>query len=142
MHVAGQNSRQFDAVARWLWDGPWYGLPCYHCGHHIIRGLGTVQHLIPPSVAPALAADPRNLRPCHAGGNRRCPECGLACQQVAAGNLAPRDEQGRPLPFPPEFIKAKQASRAKWLAQRGLAQGPVAETPPLRRVYSDAGRPW
>lgn len=85
---------------------------CYHCGHDILPGLGEVQHLLSPSTHPGLAMTEYNLRPAHGGGRRRCPDCWLACNSVAAGNAAVRDAEGRPLPFTPAFIKAAQARTA------------------------------
>lgn len=114
-----------------------------------------IAHLIPPQVAPHLAYDPENVRPAHGGGKRRCAEppdgCGLACNTVAAGNVAPRGADGRSLPFPPSFLAAKIKER-----QTGVRQSPgvrPASPPPAsgRRgedgfsratVYTDAGRPW
>ena len=64
----------------------------------IVRGLGEVQHQVSPLVAPQLAWSVSNLRPSHGSGRKRCSACLIACNAVAAGNLAPRDPAGRPLP--------------------------------------------
>jgi len=127
------------------WEG-WGPAPdCFHCGHAIKPGLGTVQHLISPRARPDLAWERSNLRPAHAGGTRRCPECDLACQEIAAGNLAPRDGQGRPLPFPPEFLKAKIAERAAWKRRAGPStrkRREARETPDLpEKIPPKSGRP-
>lgn len=143
VHQAGTNHRRFRAVVAGLWGGPWFGQPCYHCHHRIIRGLGTVQHLISPAVRPDLAQEPSNLRPAHGSGRRRCPDCGLACQSVAASNTAPRDPDGRALPWDEKFIAAAQErtarNRATWAGRRPGNPDP----PPQRRMPDQlAGRPW
>jgi hypothetical protein len=134
-----------------LWGTPrpegFRGLPCYHCGHAIRPGLGEVQHLLSPRVRPDLAQSRANVVPAHAGGRKRCPVCDLACQAIAAGNLAPRDAQGRPLPWDEAFIRARMAERAAYRARAApSAPGGAAPRAPAGRdraqVYRDAGRPW
>ena len=60
--------------------------------------------------------EPAEFPPVPRGGAKRCPECDLACQAIAAGNTAPRDPDGRPLPFPPDYLAAKIAERQKFSA--------------------------
>lgn len=92
-----------------------WGLVCYHCEHAIRPGAGEVEHLISPGKRPDLAWDLDNLRPTHGSTAKRprCPTCNLACNSIAAGNQAPRDADGRSLPFPPEFIAQKRAELSK-----------------------------
>jgi hypothetical protein len=120
---------------------------CYHCQHRAGPAGFTLQHLVSPETRPDLAYDEGNVRPCHAGGRYRCPEpeCNLACQQVSAGNQAPRDAQGRPVPFPAAFLRAKQAERQAWLAAHPetAPRLAVARSAPARaRPASDVGREW
>lgn len=140
LHAAGTNHRRYKVVVAGLWAGPWFAAPCYHCHHAIIRGLGTVQHLISPAVRPDLAWEPSNLRPAHGSGRRRCQTCGLSCQQIAAGNHAPRDPHGRPLPWDEAFIEKKVAERAaRGNPPPAAWTGRKAARPPVR---ADVGRPW
>jgi len=122
-----------------------------YCGHNV--SSPEIAHLIRhrsrrtwPTIRKT-SAGPRR-------GKRRCAEppdgCGLACNTVAAGNVAPRGADGRSLPFPPSFLAAKIKER-----QTGVRQSPgvrPASPPPAsgRRgedgfsratVYTDAGRP-
>jgi hypothetical protein len=143
---AGLNSRRWADFTRVLWDGPWRGAPCYFCGHAIIRGLGEVQHQVSPHVAPALAWNTANLKPVHGSGRRRCPQCLIGCNAVAASNHAPRGPGGLPVPWDQPFITAKSEQAAAKIA-RGEVRGPArrisrdsADT--ARRVYASAGRPW
>jgi hypothetical protein len=144
-----------------LWAA-WRGRPCWFCGHHIIAGLGEVEHRISPSLRPDLAfathwKGEEFLVPVHGGGKRRCPEpgCNLDCNAIAGGNAAPRDELGRSAKWPPEFLERKQAERAAYKAREGRTsvarRSPVNRVtaepagkslPSQRRVYADAGRPW
>lgn len=113
-----------------------------------------IAHLIPPQVAPHLAYVPENVRPAHGGGKRRCAECFIACNTAAAGNLAPRDGNGRSLPFPPAFIEShrKQPGQVPAPGRKGtktaetrtsVRKRPEPEADrPTRRIYSDAGRDW
>lgn len=83
-----------------------------------------------------------NLRPVHAGATKRCPDCGLACNAVAASNTAARDELGRPLPFTEEFIRDAQARTAA-----GAVRNRAAKMRPENRVTHpiktvSAGRDW
>lgn len=127
------------------------GLTCYHCGHPCRPGLATVQHLLSPRTHPQLSYSLSNLRVAHSGGQRRCPVCDLDCQAISASNTAPRDERGRPLPFPPEYLRQKIAERrarvASGQAQRrprkpaGSAAKP-AEAKPSPRIFPNAGRAW
>ena len=141
------------AFRRRMWSAPEWGQSplCYlasHCGHRILPGLGTIQHLLSQTAYPALRFEPSNVRPCHAGGKRRCPEpeCDLDCQAIAASNTAPRDPAGRPLPFPPAYLAAKQAERAAHRAagERGEPpSGHPGAAPAARpRPAADTGRPW
>lgn len=150
---------------KWLFSEPFAAKNCYHCGHAIrLPGwqFGEVQHLVSPEVRPDLAWAVPNLVPVHAGDysrtggpNKRCPDCGLACQAVAASNVAPRDEEGRPLPWDAAFIRAAQqrSGRAHPGGQvpgnpRKPARetGEVPETParsrPVTRAALDVGRDW
>jgi hypothetical protein len=113
---------------------------CYACGHEILPALGEVQHLLSPSSHPQLALAESNLRPIHGGGRRRCPICRLSCNSLSAGNLAARDESGRPLPFTDAFITAAQE-------RTGTSRGnprPDAEkaSPAPRERVSTEGRDW
>jgi hypothetical protein len=120
----------------WRQWGP--RVTCYHCGHGITPGLGTVQHLISPRVRSDLATAESNCNPCHAGGKRRCGTCGLSCQDVAASNTATRDAMGRPLPFTAEFIAMQQAERARKLAR---TTGSRRELPPSAGTREIPGIP-
>jgi hypothetical protein len=102
-------------------------LPCYHCQCPYDQAPpNQIEHLISPQKRPDLAQSAENLRPTHG----KCPHCGLSCNNVAAGNAAPRDAKGRSLPFPPEFKARKMAEAAA-----KAAQGPRArrELPPSAR---------
>lgn len=126
----GDDGREWTAFRTRLFshDGPFFGKPCYHCGHPIIPGCGTVQHLISPAIWPEGKYRLGNLVPAHhgdyrrtGGPNKRCPlpECDLDCQSIAAGNTCPRDEEGRPLPFPAAYLAEKQRERRAFLARGG-----------------------
>lgn len=127
-HIPGRGPRQADAYGprydlftKRMWGRPppegVAGLPCAFCLEPITPGRGTLDHRVPPTTRPDLAQARRNVRPAHgschgcADGQhsdrcRRSPS-GLACNSIAAGALAPRDDQGWPLaPWPPEFKAA------------------------------------
>jgi hypothetical protein len=129
---------------------------CWHCQHPVLGPQrGEVQHLLSPRTHPQLAWARSNLKIVHAGGSKRCQVCDLSCQSISAGNLAPRDEMGRPLPFPPDFLAARIAERRAHVnragprtrARAGEAQ-PRADVPrepvPAGRPQIDvsAGRAW
>jgi hypothetical protein len=76
----------------------------------VLPGRGEVAHLISPLLRPDLGWDRSNLAPAHGSKLRRCPECHLNCNWLAAVNpLTPRDPDGRTLPFPAELIPKLQA---------------------------------
>jgi hypothetical protein len=91
---------------------------CHLCGH---PGASEVQHQFAPDTRPDLAWAVSNMRPAHGGGARRCPTCGLACNALAASNLAIRGADGIPLPFTDAFIKAAQ-ERRKARNARGMTE--------------------
>lgn len=160
----GSGPRQADAygpgygrfTAR-LWGTPppegFRGLPCAFCGEPITPGLGQVDHRIPPAIAPQLAQARGNVRPCHGGGRRRSPS-GLACNSVAAGNLAPKDSDGYPAAPWPEDFKLAAIERAQARDRTGASsvtrrnpgnprqKRPGAPGSPRQRVYPAAGRAW
>lgn len=134
-------------LANQLWAG-WTGggrhpAICYHllCHHEIAgRQFGEIQHLLSPQAHPELTLAPQNLKPVHAGGRKRCPDCGLSCQNLAAGNLAERDPMGRPLPFSLEFIEsAKARIKPKSQQPRSLAKPAPVQPPP--QVTTPPARP-
>jgi 5-methylcytosine-specific restriction endonuclease McrA len=67
-------------MSRWTHDSRRYrqalalvqatGPDCWICGH---PGSDTIDHAIPASLAPDLAAEPSNWRPAH--GVNGCPQC-------------------------------------------------------------------
>jgi hypothetical protein len=84
-----------------------------------------------------------NVAPSHG----RCPHCLLSCQNIAAGNVAPRDPLGRSLPFPPAFKAQKMAEAAAKAAggtqRRGLPAGPrERQARPAASPRADPGRDW
>jgi len=112
--------------------------PCYHCGcPHDQAPPDQVEHLISPQKRPDLAMDENNLRPTHS----RCPCCGLWCNNLSAGNAAPRDAQGRSLPFPREFKERKMAEAAA-KPPRGVARRDTPPTPAVRAQPPRPGREW
>lgn len=129
----------WEQLTRQLWTrwtaGGTQPATCYHCNHPIAPGLGTVQHLLSPQAHPELAIAESNLKPCHGGGSRRCPVCHLSCQNLAAGNLAPRDAAGRPLPWDDAFITAAQAriKPGKWAKPIAPARKQTRPAPPPER---------
>jgi hypothetical protein len=119
----------------------WGPLPlCYYCGHP--AAAPELAHLIPPGIAPHLGYSPENVKPAHGGGKRRCtePGCQLACNLVAAGNLAPRGPGGLSLPFPPAFIADHQGQRSRIRSSPAPAAGPARPARPPR--VPDVGREW
>jgi hypothetical protein len=146
------SGRRWQAFrARMFGPDGWGAAPdCFLCGHRIAPGLGEIQHQVPPAVRPDLAYDGRNVRPVHGGGRKRCPTCRLACNPIAASNVAPRDAQGRPVPWDEAFIAAARkrtegtgrSSTGK--DRRGSPPKPaeVPGSPAKPRVYPAAGRPW
>lgn len=121
---------------QWTGNGA-HSAICYHCQHPITNGLGEIQHLLSPQTHPQSAMLESNLRPSHGGGRKRCGSCGLACNQLAAGNAAARDEKGRPLPFSEAFIRAAQA-------RTGAGNRLNRPVPPVKRAKAPetAGREW
>ncbi len=143
---SGARSQAGDAAFRRAMWSQWGPSPrCYHCGHRISPGLGTIQHLLSPNTHPALRFEPSNVRPAHAGGKRRCPDCDLDCQAIAASNTCPRDGQGRPLPFPPAYLAAKITER-KAAVTAGRRRNPPPSGHPAARAgrepAADPGREW
>ncbi len=123
-------------IARWG-NSP----PCYYCLHPCGNSL-ELAHLIPPAVAPWLTMVPENVRPSHGGGGeKRCQTCGIACNAVAAGNLAPRGEGGKSLPFPAAFVESHRRPVGQAPAPR-LAAKPRPAAKPAPALYPDAGRDW
>ena len=116
---------------------------CYYCGHKIAApNLTEVAHLIPWDVRLDLAEDPRNLVPAHGsgrGGIRRCPTCGLFCNNLSdKAHLAPKDPiTGADLPFTDEFI-ARQSAKLKGSrpTPARVRQSPVAP------FSAEIGREW
>ncbi len=80
-------------MSQWTYDSRRYrtalrevqatGPTCWLCGH---PGSDSLDHVIPASVAPELAADPSNWRPCH--GVQGCPTCGRRCNQERGTRMA------------------------------------------------------
>ena len=126
---------------RWT-DGGRHPATCYHCSHPIVTGLGEIQHLLSPRQFPQYAMTESNLKPSHGGGRRRCQTCGLACNAVAAGNAAARDERGRPLPFTAQFIRDAQARTKVSAGRASSRQAPSIAAKPARVPVTDVGRPW
>ncbi len=145
----GARSQAGDGAFRRAMWSTWGPAPlCYHCSHRIRPGLGTIQHLLSPNTHPALRFEPSNVRPAHAGGKRRCPECDLDCQAIAASNTCPRDAQGRPLPFPAAYLAAKIAERQAVTAAGGRRTPPppghagARPARPAAAPPADPGRDW
>jgi hypothetical protein len=122
----GVGTHTWREFARQLWATEFRGASCWFCGHHIVRGLGEIEHRISPSLRPELAwkiffSGEPFLVPVHGGGKRRCPEpgCDLDCNAIAGGNAAPRDELGRSAKWSPEFLERKQAERRTYRAREG-----------------------
>jgi hypothetical protein len=115
---------------------------CYACGHEILPGLGECQHLLSPSSHPQLALAESNLRPIHGGGRRRCPTCRLSCNSLSAGNLAVRDDSGRPLPFTDAFIAAAQerTGTSRGNPRPAAQEKATAEFPQSQK--REEGRDW
>ena len=82
----------------------------------------------------------------------RCPPppagCGLSCNNLSAGNAAPRDAIGRSLPFPPAFKARKMEEAAAKAAggapARGVAKPRQARPQPAAAIPGNAaiGREW
>jgi len=80
-------------VSQWTYDSRRYrtalrevqatGPTCWLCGH---PGSDSLDHVIPASVAPELAADPSNWRPSH--GVQGWPTCGRLCNQECGTRMA------------------------------------------------------
>jgi hypothetical protein len=131
----------WEAVRAHLW-ARWRStkINCYHCNCPYDQAPpDQIEHLISPQKRPDLAMAEENLRPTHS----KCPPppagCGLSCNNIAAGNAAPRDYLGRSLPFPPAF-KAQKMTEAAAKA----AQGPRARRalpPSARRAGPAPARP-
>ena len=118
----------WEAVRAHLW-ARWSStrIKCYHCQCPYDQAPpDQIEHLISPQKRPDLAMAEENLRPTHS----KCPCCGLWCNNVAAGNAAPRDTLGRSLPFTPEF-KARKMAEAAAKATRGTRAR--RELPPSAR---------
>jgi hypothetical protein len=143
----GARSKAGDnAFRRAMWS-TWGPSPlCYHCGERISPGLGTIQHLLSPNTYPHLRFDPFNVRPAHAGGKRRSPVGDLDCQAIAASNTAPRDAQGRPLPFSEAFKQQKIEERKAAVAAGPRRNPPPSGSPAARKPAAaprrEYGRPW
>ena len=78
----------------------------------------------------------------HGSGRRRCPTCLIACNAVAAANLAPRGADGLPVPWDAAFIAARSAEAAQWIAS-GQVRGPARRDPAVasgRVSAANAGR--
>jgi hypothetical protein len=163
---------RYDLFVKRMWGRPppegVRGLPCAFCGEPITPGRGEIDHRIPPSVRPDLAQSRRNVRPVHGscwkcpGGGVHSARCrrspsGLACNAVAAGNLAPKDSEGWPVaPWPPEFKRAAiERAQARDRAGAGSVtrrkpRNPARKRPeaaetapePRQRVFPEAGRAW
>jgi hypothetical protein len=131
-------------IRRIVWTAPYWGPTpdCYHCKHRIAPGLGEIQHLYSVRTHPHMASQISNLRPCHGGGARRCPVCDLACNAIAAGNVAPRDSEGRPLPFDEKFLADKISERKRYVNQPGPRTRSQATPPAAPAPDSSPGRVW
>lgn len=142
-------------IAQWARQGR----TCFYCGHPFAApGLIEVCHLISKLVRPDLAWDRDNLVPGHgrnAGryGNRRCPECQLNCNWIAAVNPnAPKDPAtGADLPFSPQFIAEQIAelrnsgrnSKPGLFEQNSPKPGGGSKTPPITVSHPEGvGREW
>lgn len=118
--------------------------PCYHCQCPYSQAPpDQIEHLISPQKRPDLAMDESNLKPTHG----KCPACGLSCNNIAAGNAAPRDERGRSLPFGDAFKRQKiaeaAAKRARGVrARRDLAPSAREAQPARARPVASPGRDW
>lgn len=119
-------------------------IACYHCQCPYSQAPpDQIEHLISPQKRPDLAMAEENLRPTHG----KCQACGLSCNNIAAGNAAPRDERGRSLPFT-ETFKRQKITEAAAKAARGVRSR--RDLPPSgRRAGStkprpagDPGRDW
>jgi hypothetical protein len=152
---------EWQKLSRLLWKAWGPGVRCYYCEHPILRGprgqvLGEIAHLVSPIVAPQLAWEPRNLRPSHGCGARRCrePSCMLACNWLAHNSPdAPKSPaDGRDLPFTPEFRARQAAEAASFLAKRvrqgirARGRGSDSDPHPLGNggapLPSEIGRIW
>lgn len=116
------------------WSAAPGGLRCFYCGEPVLRGprgeyLGEIEHRISWRRAPELAWSEfhpdgqRHLVPVHAGGAKRSPRGGLACNAIAGSNTAERDELGRPLPFSAAYLAEKITERAAHVARGGRPRG-------------------
>jgi hypothetical protein len=102
-----------------------------YCSHPVLPGLGEVAHRISPLLRPDLGWEKSNLAPAHGAGRRRCPDCYLACNFVAAiSPIVPRSENGETLSWSPELIVRLQAS---------LKRKPPPAPP---AGHESAGREW
>jgi len=125
----------------------WCGTPdCFLCGHTVYgHDRGTVEHRIALMLRPDLAwtrwwqGEPF-LVPAHGGDftkrgglDKRCPVCGLNCNHAAMAPDAPRDTEGRSMPFSAGFIARKQ----KQSRRRRPSAIPAAPAP-MRKP----GRVW
>jgi 5-methylcytosine-specific restriction endonuclease McrA len=76
-------------MSRWSADSRWYrkakaeflaaNRTCWICGHPIDPDRDQIDHVLAASQYPHLRYDPANWRPAH--GWRKCPTCGIACNQ-------------------------------------------------------------
>jgi hypothetical protein len=149
MHPSGRKWGEFRQRVL-SFGGPFYNAPCYFCRHPFERPeLAEIQHHIAPDVRPDLAWSVSNMAVAHSG-RHRCPSCSIACQAVAAANHAPRDDQGRPVPWTEEFIARKSAEARARLAsppKSGTGHAPYARAQQQpasapQRHQDDRGRDW
>ena len=153
------HGTRWTAYTKLLW-AKWGPSPaCFYCRDPVL--LGEVAHLISPVIRPDLAWSPDNLVPAHGSGKRRCPDCHLNCNWLAHNSPdALKDEDGRDLPFTPEFMarqarenarfRAKRAGRPQFPANPPGANAGVTQATPRRgpgnvapgTVPQDPGRDW
>jgi hypothetical protein len=102
-----------------------WGTICHICGHD---GATQADHLIDARGDVDLFFNPELLRPAH-GGRRKCPVCGIACNQS-------RGRPGRKVVTPPGVASPTTLRRKMRLSPNGAAFRPV---PP--RVYACTREP-
>ena len=147
---SGEKWRKFRTSLYTMWG---YPLNCYFCHHGIAwppARCSEVEHVYSVVTHPRLAWDPLYWRPVHGGDhtrrggmNKRCPSCGLACNQTSANAPdAPRAPDGMALPFSEEFILAVQERRAAGQKLRSAVTPRPRVAVPAPAPIQSPGRPW
>jgi hypothetical protein len=114
------------------------GARCFHCG---CKDPDQVEHRISWQQRPDLMYVPEWMgQPFLVPTHGHCPHCDIWCNNISAGNAAPRDELGRSLPFGEEFLAERRARAAASAGKRGKVPSSAAKPAKLAGIPARPSR--